>query len=260
MFVSVLEPYAGEPPLRSVSRHDLPLGTAVVLVRADGRTDVVVHGPTEALKELTAAGHKLTVAAQTMVATFGPAGYLERLFFAGGPAVAVDGQEYRAPPRAAGRVTHTDPSRGRVTVQLEDNGALGAPELKELAGCVVTFNSPAGATAHTVAAAEVSGWEITLTLKDDLLVGQLRVGAVNGKTVVTPTRLVFAPSYAGTTALGKDFHRIGLVQRADQDRIELVAPPDEGAALVGQDLWLSSVGPGDRMEAPYVFQWPRDRR
>ena len=120
--------------------------------------------------------------------------------------------------------------------------------------------SPAGSTAHTVTAAEVAGGEITLTLKDDLIVGQLRVGAVAGKTVVTPTRLVFAPSYAGTTALAADFHRIGLVQRADQDRIELVAAPEEGAALVGTNVCLGSVGPGDRLETPYVFQWPRDRR
>jgi hypothetical protein len=143
---------------------------------------------------------------------------------------------------------------------MEDNGALDAPEIAALVGRVVTFASPAGSTAHTVAAAEVAGGEITLTLKDDLIVGQLRVGSVAGKTVVTPTRLVFAPSYAGTTALTADFHRIGLVQRADQDRLELVAAPESSAALVGTDLWLSSVGPGDRLETPYVFAWPRDRR
>jgi hypothetical protein len=259
-FVSVLEPHSGVPPLLSASRHNLAQGTAVVLVRADGRTDVVIHGSTDALKAVTAAGHKIGVAAQTMVATFGPAGHLERLFFAGGEAVAIDGKEFHAPHRAAGRVIRTEPARGRVTVQMEDHDALEAPEIAALAGRVVTFASPAGATAHTVTAAEFSRGEVTLTLKDDLLVGQFRVGSVAGKTVVTPTRLVFAPSYAGATALTANFHRIGLVQRADQDRIELVAPPENGAALVGADVWLSSVGPGDRLEAPYVFQWQRDGR
>ncbi len=259
-FVSVLEPHTGEPPLRSVSRMDLKPGTAVIAVRTDGRTDVIVHAPAGAIVRLGAAGHELVVSAQAAVATFDAAGQLERLFFAGGPSVVIDGTKHRAPPRAAGRVTHIDPVKERITVQLDKNLPFAVPDAAVLVGHVVSFASPAGATAHTVATAAVVGGELTLTTKDDLIVGLFRVGSVEGKTVHTPTRLVFAPSYAGTTALDSFYHPIGLVRSADQDRIELVTPPEAGAALAGRDVWLSSVGPGDRLEAPCVFAWQRESR
>jgi hypothetical protein len=256
-FVSVLEPYAKEPLLHTVSRHELTSGTAVVAVRVDGRTDVVVQSPTDASKEFVVAGHTFAVRAQTMVATFGTDDKLERLFFTGGLSMEVDGQNYRAPARAAGRVSRIEPASGRIAVQMEQESHLTRPGATALAGQTVTFSSPAGGTAHTIATAELVGRELQLTIKDDLLVGVLRVGAVNGRTIETPTRLVFAPSYAGATALDAHFNRVGLVQRADQDRIELVAPPGEGMALPDTDIWLSSVGPGDRLVAPFVFDWQR---
>ena len=82
---------------------------------------------------------------------------------------------------------------------------------------------------------------------------------MKGKIVETPTRLVFAPSYAGATALDATYQPIGLVQQADQDRIELVAPPAGGVVVAGSEVWLSSVGPGDRLESPYVYEWQRER-
>ena len=112
-------------------------------------------------------------------------------------------------------------------------------------------------TARVTSAVLAPGGELTLTTKDDLLVGRFRVEALNGKTVATQTRLVFSESYAGATALDLGFNRIGLVARAEQDRIELVAPPSAGLALPGSDVWLSSVGPGDRLESPFVYEWSR---
>ena len=260
-FVGVLEPYTDAPPLHRVTRHELPAGAAaVVAVRVDGRTDVIVHGLTDARKELAVAEHTFVVNAQTLVATFGTDGQLERLFFAGGESVEIDGQLHRAPARAAGRVSKLDPVREQITVHLDDDSVLTAVEAAALIGRTVRLSSPKGATAHTVTEAVLDGRELTLTTRDDVLVGRFQVGAVNGKTVETPTRLVFAPSYAGTTALDTGFNRIGLVQSADQDRVELVFPPEKGMALPGSDVWLSSVGPGDRLDAPYVFEWQRESR
>ena len=259
-FVSVLEPYSAEPPLRTVSRHDFADATAVVAVRADGRTDVVVHGAADERKKLTLAGHDFSILARTVVATFGADGRLERLFFAGGQEVEIDGKNHRALTHAAGRVSGVDPARERIKVQLDKGCFLSPAEVAALVGRVVRFSSPAGATAHTVATAEVAGRELILTPTDDLLVGRLQVGTVKGRTVGTPTRLVFAPSYAGATALDASYRPIGLVQQADQDRIELVAPPAGGTVSAGSDVWLSSVGPGDRLEAPFVYEWQRESR
>jgi hypothetical protein len=258
-FVSVLEPYTESPPLLKVSRHDLAGGAAaVVLVRHDGRTDVIVHGLTDARKELVMAGHTFVINAQTFVATFGTDDRLERLFFAGGQTVEIDGKLHRAQERASGRVSRIDPAREQLVVHLDEENGLKPVEAAALIGRTVRFSSPKGATAHTIKEAVLHGRDLTLSTQDDVLVGRLRVDAVEGKTVVTPTRLVFAPSYAGTTALDSNFNRIGLVQSADQDRIELVFPPEQGAALVGSDIWLSSVGPGDRLDTPFVFAWQRE--
>ncbi len=257
-FVGVIEPHTGQPPLRRVTRQDFALGAAVVAERADGRTDVVVHGLDDTRKEVKVAGHTLAVRAMMLLATFGTDGGLERLFFAGGPAAEIDGKIYHAPPRAAGRVSRLDLAGGRITVQLEDDNILSPLDAATLVGRTVRFASPAGATAHTVTSAVLApGGELTLTTKDDLLVGRFRVEALNGKTVATQTRLVFSESYAGATALDLGYNRIGLVARAEQDRIELVAPPTAGLALPGSDVWLSSVGPGDRLESPFVYEWSR---
>ncbi len=256
-FVSVLEPHTGTPPLVAVSRVNPGSGSAVVATRADGRTDVIVHDLTSAPKSLTVQGHTLSCPVQAMVATFDAAGKLERLFFAGGPKVEIDGQTYSAPARAAGRVMRVDPAKSEVVVHLDEDHFVAASDGPTLAGRVVRFSSPAGATAHTVAAAQATPEGLVLTTQDDLIVGQLRVGSVDNQTVVTPTRLVFAPSYNGTTALDMDYRPIGVVEKADQDRIELAGRPAAGVAQPGSDVLLSSVGPGDRMEAPYVFAWQR---
>jgi hypothetical protein len=196
-----------------------------------------------------------------MVASFDPQGKLERLFFAGGPKVEIDGETYRAAPRASGRVTKVDLVMGQITVNLDDEreSFLVAPDSASLVGRVVRFASPAGSTAHTVQAAKLTRDGLILTPKDDLIVGQMRVDEVKGKVLHTLARLVFAPSYPGATALDASCQPIGLVAKAEQDRIELVAPPEGGKALVGTDVWLSSVGPGDRLEAPSVFAWQRAR-
>lgn len=258
-FVSVLEPYSELPPLHAVTRQDLGGGAvAVVAVRADGHTDVIVHGLTDAPKQLVAAGHTFVVRAQTLVATFGPDDQLARLFFAGGDGVEIDGHLHRAPVKPSGRVNRLDPVSERITVYLDEENTATPVEAAALIGRTVRFSSPKGSTAHTITAAVMVGRELTVTLKDDVLVGRFRVGAVNGKTVETPTRLVFAESYAGTTALDAGFNRIGLVQSAEQDRVELVFPPEKGMALPGSDIWLSSIGLGDRLEVPYVYEWSRE--
>jgi hypothetical protein len=145
-----------------------------------------------------------------------------------------------------------------VVVHLDEENPFAPVEAAALIGRTVRFSSPKGATAHTIKEAVLDGRDLTLTTQDDVLVGRLRVGVVHGKTVETPTRLVFAPSYAGTTALDDKFNRVGLVQSADQDRIELAFAPEKGQAEPGSDLWLSSVGPGDRLDAPYMFEWQRE--
>ena len=255
VFVSLLDPHSGQPALVAAGRQAIAGGTVVTARRRDGRIDVVAYGFGPEPKAFAAAGHSFSCAAVVTVATFRAAGGLERLFFAGGPRVAVDGRTYDAAPRAAGRVARIEPAQDRVVVDMDPGLAFAAGDAAALVGRVMRFDSPTGTTTHTVMSAALSGRELSITTKDDLLVGQFRVETVNGDKLMTRTHLVLAGSYAGTTVIDGARHTIGLVQSASDDRVTLAARPEGGAALAGRDLWLTSVATGDRMEVPLAGEW-----
>jgi oligo-alginate lyase len=261
-FVSVLEPHSGHPSILSAGRVTTPGGTAVVLHRGDGRTDVVFRRLGRPAVEFQAGGHRFVADADALVASFGPDAKLESLFFAGGPCVAVDHLAFSEQTRAAGRVVGVDPAAERVQVALDDTSGrgpsggglqFGAADAGSLSGRIVRFTSEGGTTAYAVADAKVDGNILTLTLRDDLLVGRFRVTSADGSTLGTQARLMFAPSYAGVDALDYQLRPIGRVKSALDDRVVLNSPPPEGRALVGRDVTLLAVGKGDRMEAPFVF-------
>lgn len=251
-FVSVLEPYAETPPLGEIARLDLGKGTAAVTIqRADGRTDVVFHGLDASGRKFSAAGHLLEVAATTMAATFDAGGQLERLFFAGGEGVVIDGQRHTAPKAMAGHVVRVDPRTESIAVELEAGGTA------DIVGRVANFTSATGRTAHTIAAAKLTGRELILSPHDDVLVGLMHVTAAEGGVLHTRARLTFAPSYVGATALDANFQPLGTVRAAAEDRVELLKAPVGDGAQPGRDVWLSSVGPGDTFELPSVYAWTR---
>ena len=125
------------------------------------------------------------------------------------------------------------------------------------AGRVVTLVNSLGRTAHAVTAAQRDGDDLVLTTQDDLLAGVLRVTGVRGARLDTRTRLPLAASYVGACVLDDRFRVIGRIRGGDQDHLELETEPAGGAALVDHDVWVCSVGPGDRLELPAVFTWQR---
>ena len=211
--------------------------------------------------EFEADGHRFVADADVVVATYGRGGGFESLFFAGGPGVTADRTTLLAGPRAAGRVVGVDLTAGRVRIALDEtprpapaNSGLrfGAADAKSLAGEIVRFSSAGGTTAYAVAAAELDGNILSLTLRDDLLVGRFQVASVEGATLRTRARLMFAPSYAGVAVLDSQLRPIGRVKSALEDRVDLDSPPPDGMALAGRDVTLAGVGRGDRMEAPCI--------
>jgi hypothetical protein len=263
-FVSVLEPHSGRPVVVSASRVPTSGGTAVVVRRGDGRTDVVFRRLGVSPVEFGAGGHRFVADADAVVVTYGAGGGLDSIFFAGGPRVTADNVILSAGPQAAGRVVGVDLTAGRVQIALDeiprpgarDTGLrFGAANAKSLAGRIVRFSSAGGTTAYAVAAAELDGSILSVTLRDDLLVGRFQVASVEGATLRTRARLMFAPSYAGVTVLDSQLRPIGRVKSALEDRVELDCPPPDGTALVGRDVTLAGVGKGDRMEAPCISDW-----
>jgi hypothetical protein len=143
-----------------------------------------------------------------------------------------------------------DPEHSNVRVR-----SPASPE--GLAGRVVTFGNSIARTAHQIKSAHRDGEDLVLELRDDLLSGLLHVSSISGSRINTKTRLVFAASYLGATVLDSDYKPVGRVNTADQDHLELAAAPSGETSLVGTNVWIASVGPGDVLTVPAVFTWQR---
>jgi hypothetical protein len=254
-FVAVLEPHApGAALLQRVTRLECTGGgTALLLEHANGARDVLIHDPAGTAKGVALDGGKILTDARIAVVRLGADRTLDRVFFAGGVSLTAAGREFRAAPALTGTVSAIDTAHAAVRVRTAADAAA-------LAGRVGNFGNALARTAHQIKSAHREGDDLVLELRDDVLAGFLRVTTVTGRRLNTRTRLPFAASYVGATVLDAAFRPLGLVRAADQDHLELAAPPAEGAALAGRDVWVSSVGPGDRFELPAVFEWRRADR
>jgi hypothetical protein len=251
-FVSVIEPHtAGTPLIAGVARLDRRGGgTALLITHANGERDVVIHDPAGTAKTVTAGATTILTDARLAVVRLAADGELERVFFAGGSSLSAGAREFRAANSATGDVTAVAGAQSVIRVRAPAAAV-------ELAGRVVSFGNAIARTAHTIRAAHREGDDLVLTTQDDVLVGIMRVTGVSGARLDTRMRLPFAPSYVGASVLDAQFRLIGRVRAADQDHLELAETPADGAALVGHDVWISSVGPGDRLEIPAMVTWQR---
>lgn len=240
-FVSVIEPHeSGAALIRGVTRSDQPDGvTRLTITHADGTLDEILYNPHGSVQHDTDA--RLAVVRQA------PTQSTPAVFFVGGNHLQAGTLSYHA-AGMVGSVLTLDPVHSQVRVTLKSGSAGKADE--SLIGRVATSRNAHGSTAHTITAVHREGDELVLTVKDDLLAGRLRVTAVEGNRLGTRSRLPFAASYVGATVLDEQFRPLGRVRAADQDYLELEAAPGEAAALIGRDLWICSVGPGDDFVVP----------
>lgn len=240
-FVSVIEPHrAGAALIRDVARIDQPDGaTKLVITHDDGTMDEILYNPYGGMLNGTDA--------RLAVVRYGSMRNLPDVFFVGGNHVQAGTLAFDA-IGLAGSVMALAPGQSQLRVALKP-GTAGEVSIN-LVDRVATSSNAHGSTAHTITAVRRDGDELVLTVKDDLLAGRLRVTAVRGNRLETRTRLPFAPSYVGATVLDEQFQPIGRVRAADQDFLELEEIPGDAAALVGRDLWICSVGPGDDFELP----------
>lgn len=255
-FVGILEPHAAGAPLIAQARRIActGAGTALLITHVNGPRDVVIHGADGAPKSIALAGEHLTTDARFAVVRFAADGQPSGVFFAGGSTLHV-GQRAWDAHGVTGTVTRIDPARAQLSVRLRDGANLTAPN--PFTGRVVTLTNAHGQTAHTITTARRDETDDVLTTQDDVLVGLLRVTAVDGARLETRTRLPFAASYVGATVLDAQFRPIGRVAAADQDHLELDAPPAAPVALVNHNVWISSAGPGDTVHLPALLSWHR---
>jgi hypothetical protein len=248
-FVSVIEPFRGEPLIKDVRQVELSgggTGTAIEVRRSDGGSNLIVYDPGQSRK--TTKEGNLSTDARVAVVRRDRAGQVTGRFFAGGTYMAVGDDRLDGSART-GKIVSTDPASSQIRIRPDQPQA--SPE--EFIGRVVHFQNDLRRTEHTITSAKRDGDEIVLTASDDLIVGRARIDEVSDDALTTRTALPLAAVYRGTTLAGPRFEPLARVSHVDQGKIVLATPvAKEHSVARGEDVWLVNVGPGDRFELPAV--------
>ncbi|HEV2296803.1 MAG TPA: heparinase II/III family protein [Tepidisphaeraceae bacterium] len=253
-FVSVIEPFKGDPLIKAVRPIQLSgdSGTAIEIMRSDGGSDLIIYDLTGT--ENTAQDGAIVTNARVAVVRRDASGQLSRRYFAGGSFLTVDGNRIDR-GRRTGSVVSVDAARSQIRVKPEN--AQATPE--DFIGRVVHFQNDLRRTAHPIVSARREGEEIILTASDDLLVGRARVEGVDDGAVATRTALPLAPIYRGVTLAGEAFEPLARVTEVGKGKISLATPIRESdRPAAGDDVWLVNVGPGDQFELPAVGDESRE--
>ncbi len=250
-FVSVLEPYRGEPFIA----HAYPTNEALAGVEvtfADGTRDLIVYNPTTEPGQFQSAG--FVSDALISVLRLDTNGNLQRLFSVGGAGVTFNGVYYPAPEALSGTVAEVDAMGRRV--RLVTTSASGALPADDVAGQVAFFDNGRRSTVHPIAAAQRDGDTIWLETKDHLLVGRARVTAIAPDTLTTNTSFMFAPVYAGAYVTDADFGAVLGLASVEEGALHLAEPlPEAHPFAVDEDVWLLNVGPGDSVSFHPILNW-----
>ncbi len=254
-FVSVIEPHDGTPYLKSALRLDLANGTAVLVQRVDGRTDVIIAGSPQATKRLDVAGHALVTDARLAVFTLDAQGAVERVWFADGRQAEANGISFMAAPAWQGTVTAVDPAAGTVRVRPE-TGAAGR-DASALAGRVASFVAGGTPTANSVTAARWDGDELVVSLRDDLRLGLVSLTSVAPQRLETASKLILGRACLGAGLRNPAGRVVGRIRDTSDYAIVPQQPFAPDALRAGDELWLTQVEAGDRFEVPAVLTWSR---
>lgn len=252
-FVSVIEPFGGEPFIAAAERLDVPHGVGVEVQRANGETDVIIVGQPEFRKQISVRGHTLTTEARVVVGTLAKDGGWRRLWFADGTTTRIDGDKRVVGHGWRGEVASVDLKTGEVRVR--GKGAPDDIDAPGLIGRVVSFGA-GRRLANTVVAAKRAGDDLMLTLKDDVRLGLGRVAGVDGKRVRMKTNFIRAGAYRGATLVRADGRAIGQVREAGDDWFELAEAPAAETIGANDEIWVLGMGAGDACEVPATGAWP----
>lgn len=251
-FISVMEPFkADDTKIKEAIAQKLTEGPGhCVVVSREAETDVIIYDTTSSLKKLRL--FKIATDAVTSVVTFDKAGKPIRVFFAGGSFFSAGKKIFKA-AGLRGRVEQTDPENGIITVKLE-KGHKGLSAGVE--SQVAHFRNSYKSTVHPIRAAELKDDRLIIRVKDDLLVGKLRLDKYENGSLQTETSLSFQKQYNGTSLLNDKFEPVGTVIQLNNGKIEMAASPVLPLEK-NQVLWLSNVGTGDEFRLGPVFSWVR---
>jgi len=255
-YLGLCEPFRGGPLIDQAQRLDLNEGqtTAAVVRRTDGQTDVILYNPGGAEVKLDEFG--AVTRAKLLVATVDVDGRPVRACGADAEVLSWQGTDLSGAPAPAGTVVSVRPHAREVDVRLDDPDV--PIEMSSLLGRVAHFENDTRRTAHPIEAARLASGVLTLTTRDHLLVGRLRVTAVDPQALRTGTGFVFAPVYDGTYVADAACTAAYPITGVRSSAVQLADPLPEGHAFEADaDAWIVSVGPGDRLAMPRLLQWRR---
>jgi hypothetical protein len=254
-FISVIEPFRGQPLLTSVQALNLTEGSGIALLakRADGMSDLLIYDPERTLKRLPSAAGEIVTDAQAAVVALGASGKVTRVFFTGGTSFAIGLKIYGGQPHLEASVASVDPEKGVIIVDTAPGAVLIATELE---GRVVYFSDARGGTWHTIKTALVVGPNrLQLSVKEDLRIACVPVKSIGSDrlTVTSEVSLPLAQSYTGASLAGRSFERYILLAGASESVLTLAESiPTGGDIIEGEDAWLVSIAPGSVMTVPQV--------
>ena len=245
-FVSVIEPFHGEPIIKSVTPLKLDTGEGVALAveRTDGKTDIVIYDLVGSRKTIRA--RKIDTRADVAVNTYAadvPKNPLNafRAFGTVGPARAF-----------AATVVGVLPMTSKVEISVNP---VRPANPADVVGQVIRFVNGDHSTAHTVTAVEQdrNTGNFMLTLGDDVFVGVAKVDAVESESITTSTALPLAPAYRGVTLADELCRFQHPVKSVANGKITLAKPLPPGHPIKpGEKVWLMDIGVGDSVEIPLV--------
>lgn len=252
-FVSLLEPYSSTAYVKDAKLLALNFGSgmAVEVSRSDLK-DLIISDTTNSTKKILS--YDVETDASNAVLTFGEDGALKRVFFSGGTFLRHKNQKFMA-KAIKGTVISVSPAQQKLSVQLDNDIILkAAPGIGEIAH----FSNAFRTTVHPIEEISLNGRQLDLKTADALLVGKFRTTEVASTSIKTDTNLPFSPLYNGVTLLDQDLNKIALVKNVEKGEILLSASPAK-ALKADEDLWLSNLGVGDRMEIKSSFSWTKSK-
>ncbi len=249
-FVSIAEPSSGAAVIQQTRNLPLQEGSGAVL-------EVLWTGPSgEVMRDvvlintgggiLRAANEVLHTDAAMAVVRF-VNGVVTRRWVTGGRYLTVGESTTAQAAPITGTVTKVAPASGRIHITCD----TPPTDLGALVGKIMHFQNDYRRTAHPIELAELVEGGFVVTVRDDLLVGRVRIGELRPEGFTTATGMAFAPVYDGTYVADEAFSVLVPIAGVKGGVVTYTAPRADSAPFVsGEDAWIVNVGPGDRVEVP----------
>jgi hypothetical protein len=154
-----------------------------------------------------------------------------------------------------GKVVSTDPRTGSILMEVTHSTEF--PDPLELEDRALHFHNDLHRTAYTIKAATVEGNQVHLETEVNPLVGRLKVGSIDERTIHSKTPFEFGPTYKGCYLTDAEFSYHLLIAKGDGHSVQLVDPIPENLNIQpDQDLWVVDIAPGDQVWTP-AASWSR---